>query len=637
MATMASDHSRQPKCRAPIGDRLADDPSPLVSTTVGTVIPRVEGDNFADAVQGREEVLVGKLAEVPAVLVDALKVRNVTPDSDLDEPAGTDDAMDLPERELEIGFSEVHQRAHGPAGVKRCASERKVCRRRDHRIQTERAAVFDRGWRHIDSDVGETLLGDDLTITTCACSDLQNRPNMRIGAVSDERRQPSCALFTQRSCRAVGDLVAVELNQPLHPSALDRHRSNLGAASQHRSVAASRVTIADPSPPSPANCYPEDHSAIGTVANFTTVPLIVVCMDSLRDRVLARLSVVSPGASQNELARRVGMSPSALSRALNKERGLTGDELVSIARELQSSVDWILTGHEPFPIRVAARHRFSEEHGHHMTRAAAAERATLEDIALAYQQATDLVPIETRPVPADPVEARAALVETCGEDWPRFFADAIERTFGIDVVKVDLPDGDGYSMSLPTGTVVVVPTAAFWGRQNWTIAHELGHIARDEFTRIEESIDASSERHANDFAARLLLPEDVVRAEDWADMPPAVLAEFLWRTGVSLDALGHRLATLGLPRVQPELNSAQLVRRYPPVTVRVFDDPITDRFRAAAARRFPTRLLAAHEGSQQFRRTLAWMLGVSADQDDGTAGYADLDEMAEIFGVSASS
>lgn len=358
-------------------------------------------------------------------------------------------------------------------------------------------------------------------------------------------------------------------------------------------------------------------------------------MDSLRERVLSRLAAVSPGTSQNELARRVSMSPSALSRALNGERGLAGDELVNLSRELEISIDWLLTGADAFPIRVAARHRFSVVDGHHLTRNQAADRALLEDIALAYQQAQDLQVPESVPVPPDPDSARELLERAFGESWPRRFADAVERTFGIDVIKLDMPDSDGYSLAMPTGRVVVIPTAAYWARQNWTIAHELGHIARDEFTPIEEGADHSSESAANDYAARLLMPKAILSAIDWPRISEPELAKFLWETGVSIDALNHRLSKLGLPKVHVTSSSAQLIRRYPPVPLNIFDDPITERFREAAARRFPTRLLAAHEATPRTMRTLEWMLGAPAAEEtiELDTSTSEFDALSDIMGI----
>lgn len=359
-------------------------------------------------------------------------------------------------------------------------------------------------------------------------------------------------------------------------------------------------------------------------------------METLRERVLTRLGEVANGTSQNELARRVGMAPSALSRALGETRGLTGDELVRLARELQVSVDWLLTGEDPFPVKIAARHLFSVERGHELSRSAVAERALLEDIALAYRQAPNLSANLQRAIPTDPDEARAVLAEEFGYEWPRFFADAVEQVFGVDVVKVDLADGAGYSMSLTTGIIIVVPTSNFWGRQNWTIAHELGHIARGEFTPIEQKAAADTESAANDYAAQLLLPKERLSEAHAAAMDPARLATFLWDTGVSLDALNRRLTRCGLARVECELTTGQLIRRYPPVPIRPFDDPITDRWRAAGTRRFPTRLLAAHEGTPSTKRTLAWMLGVTESEDEDTKPTStDINTAMAAFGFTS--
>ena len=356
-------------------------------------------------------------------------------------------------------------------------------------------------------------------------------------------------------------------------------------------------------------------------------------MDTLRDRVLTCLEQVAPGASQNALARRIGMAPSALSRALNETRGLTGEELVSLARELHVSIDWVLTGEETFPVRVAARHNFSQINGYQLSRAAAGERAILDDVALVFRQAAaDLQPLERRDVPADPSTARQMLIDGAGADWALHFAEAVERVFGVDVVKLAMPDAAGYSMQLPNATVVVVPTEGFWGRQNWTIAHELGHIALAQFTTIEGPASAADESAANAFSAQLLLPEEKLRSIDWATIGGAELAKFLWESGVSLSALGVRLDSLKITKPSGTLRSGQLIRKYPPVSVGVFDDPISQRWVAAGRRRFPTRLLVAHEKSETTQRSLAWMLGVEVDDAAGDAAATDLDAMAAAFG-----
>ena len=328
------------------------------------------------------------------------------------------------------------------------------------------------------------------------------------------------------------------------------------------------------------------------------------------------------------------MAPSALSRALNETRGLTGDELVSLARELHVSIDWVLTGDEPFPIRIAARHNFSPTNGYVLSRSAAGEWAMLDDVALVYRQAAaDLQPLEQHSVPADPAIARQMLVDGVGADWTRHFAEAVERVFGVDVVKLPMPNAAGYSMQLANATVIVVPTENFWGRQNWTIAHELGHIASANFTPIDEPVSTSGESAANGFAAQLLLPEQELRKYDWAEIAGPELAKFLWESGVSIDALGVRLDSLKLARPKVTLGTGQLIRKHPPVAIGVFDDPISQRWVAAGLRRFPTRLLVAHEKSATTKRSLAWMLGVTVDQAiDEVETLTDVDATASAFG-----
>lgn len=357
-------------------------------------------------------------------------------------------------------------------------------------------------------------------------------------------------------------------------------------------------------------------------------------MDTLRNRVLTCLERIDPGTSQNELARRIGMAPSALSRALNETRGLTGDELVSLARVLHVSIDWVLTGEEPFPVRIAARHNFSQINGYELSRSAAGERAILDDVALVFRQvAADIQPLAQRAVPADPAVAREMLIDGVGADWTRRFAEAVERVFGIDVVKVAMPNAVGYSMQLANATVIVVPTENFWGRQNWTIAHELGHIAAEQFTPIDEPASTLGESEANRFAAQLLLPEEELRKFDWSAISGPELAKFLWESGVSMDALGVRLDSLKLTRPKVALGTGQLIRKYPPVGGDVLDDPISQRWVAAGLRRFPTRLLVAHEKSEATKRSLAWMLGVNVDESaDEVETVTDVDAMATAFG-----
>lgn len=359
-------------------------------------------------------------------------------------------------------------------------------------------------------------------------------------------------------------------------------------------------------------------------------------MNNVADRILQRLHTTLPGVSQAELARRVDMDPSALSRAINGKRGLAGTEVAAIAAQLQVSTDWLLLGEEPFPVAIAARHDYAG--GAYSSVLDENAMSLVSGIALAYEQAGELTePDGSVQVPTDPAEVRRLLESCFGTDWPRYFAEAVERTFAIDVVKAELPGHSGLSLKLPNSTVIIVPTQVFWGRQNWTIAHELWHVANGHFSALHEGAAADGEASANNFAKELLLPEKLMREVNWATVSEAELADFLWRSGASLQALSNRLAALKLPALRFEGAPLRLFRRH--VSPKELDhDPVTSRLRDAAARRFPTRLLVQHEVSGKHPRTLAWMLGApleAGDDPDALPEPANADDLAALFGLSA--
>ncbi|PAF41801.1 ImmA/IrrE family metallo-endopeptidase [Helicobacter sp. 11S03491-1] len=105
-------------------------------------------------------------------------------------------------------------------------------------------------------------------------------------------------------------------------------------------------------------------------------------------------------------------------------------------------------------------------------------------------------------------------------------------------------------------------------RQNFTLAHELGHIVNDILPNsekyqdpIEDNFDtlyrkgvSPIERRANDFAARLLMPaafideevERLSKSEDFKDISlETVIKRLSARFRVSYDAMKWRLVNLG--------------------------------------------------------------------------------------------
>lgn len=99
-------------------------------------------------------------------------------------------------------------------------------------------------------------------------------------------------------------------------------------------------------------------------------------------------ALVASGLTQAELARRVAMSESALSKALGGVRPFAAVELAEIGCALDSSVHYLITGEsDPFEVRVAARHDYDRVSRTYATDSDS-DRGVLEGIALLYRQAT---------------------------------------------------------------------------------------------------------------------------------------------------------------------------------------------------------------------------------------------------------
>lgn len=363
------------------------------------------------------------------------------------------------------------------------------------------------------------------------------------------------------------------------------------------------------------------------------MPAYIGVMTEMRERILEGMRAALPEVSQAQLARDVDMDPSALSRALNGKRGLSGAEVAAIARRLKVSTDWLLLGEDPFPVLVAARHGYNG--GGYSAVLGEDSAGAVAGVITAYEQAGEL-PAWPRvvDVPTDAGAARRMLADAYGEGWQRHLADAVERAFGIDVVKLPLPDHDGVSLRLPNATVMVIPVEAFWGRQNWTIAHELWHIAHNHFTPLTQGAQPDGEQPANTFAAELLMPETEMRQIAWGDLDEAALAQWLWTNGVSLHALRLRLSRLGLDAPAFDGTPLSLLRRHVSGPT-MFDDPVTERITDAAARRFPARLLARHQELGSHPSTLSWMLGApyAPDSGDETPRVNKATDLAALFGL----
>lgn len=319
--------------------------------------------------------------------------------------------------------------------------------------------------------------------------------------------------------------------------------------------------------------------------------------------------------TQKSVADEVGMQPDALSRALRDQRGLSAIELHRLAEALDADLHRLITGEpDPQALVVAARHTYNAQARVHENSGRGDDMDTLEDIALAYRQAD--LGVWDGELP-ESVEATRAWL---GDNFVRNFGTQLEG-LGVDVVRVaELTTA--YSFVIGVRPVIALRAQGNWFRENWDLAHELGHLVL-KHRAIETRTDQPTpdEREANAFAAELLLPVQEMRGRDWGSMMNAAeLASLVWDYGVSVDTLSRRLNNLGIssPLVsqwagQP---TQRLLRRHWPHR-NVKPDQITHRMDDAAIRRFPVTLQDAHlnliaEGKAH-KRTLAWMLGVEAD------------------------
>lgn len=279
------------------------------------------------------------------------------------------------------------------------------------------------------------------------------------------------------------------------------------------------------------------------------------------------------------------MTPDAFSRAVSGQRGFAAIELARLADVLGADVHCLITGEkDPNRLQIAARHNYDPESGRRDVPDADADRRILEDVALAYHQA-ESADLEATTLPATAMEAR----EWLGPGLVRQFIDRLE-VCGIDVVR--LPSlSTSYCFTVADRAVIIVRGIGSWFRENWSLAHELGHLAQGHMDRTLGSGDRDRhEAAANAFAAELLLPEDEMHSLTWDNISASDLANRVWDLGVSTEALVNRLNSLQI-KVSSEVAewSAQptqrLLRRHwtehgepnPPAndgTRGLIDDPI---------------------------------------------------------------
>ena len=170
---------------------------------------------------------------------------------------------------------------------------------------------------------------------------------------------------------------------------------------------------------------------------------------------------------------------------------------------------------------------------------------------------------------ADDVVAalRRTGVRSVGELDTASLIRTLERTFGLDVAKTDLPHGlDGAAWQSDGFRLILLGRTPHWTRQRFTLAHELGHLLADDAHQLLAESHLSpgrqkdaAEVRANVFAANFLMP----RGEIGAAVPERGPSDeefrlLVVRFMVSPSALAARLGQLGLLRTEKKVQLRRL-------------------------------------------------------------------------------
>ena len=323
--------------------------------------------------------------------------------------------------------------------------------------------------------------------------------------------------------------------------------------------------------------------------------------------------------SQRRLAPEVGMTHDAFSRALNGQRHFSALELAKLAERLQVDTHWLITGEkDPFQVRLAARHPWGQS-SPEQEEGDGAIIARVVDAYRAAYEAVGHVPAERAALPADPGVLRAMLPR----ESVRNLAEQVQNVLGIDIVRDPGLQTD-YSFRIGDHAVVLLKSTIYWFRANWSIAHELGHLALGH--HVNDRASLAKEGPADSFASQFLLPEDVVRGVDWRTLSVAGLADWLWSTGVSTAALKQRLRDLAISpsdSIRDALadTTPKLLREHLGLlrnVVQGADDPIWARENATTGRQFPAHVVAALteqvEAGNADPYLLAWVREVPVDE-----------------------
>ena len=269
------------------------------------------------------------------------------------------------------------------------------------------------------------------------------------------------------------------------------------------------------------------------------------------------------GWTQAELAARVDLTQTAVSRIETGARAVGSLELAELAEALGVSVlDLLRAGQRPMLAIAARLGRFRDPGAVDRALRRAQTLTRLDELLDSVLDAPSGGPGPPRPggVGRGPAvdQGRRLAGEVRQElglgDGPiARFPELLEERFQLDVDLSPLPEAvDGLCVSVGARALILVGSGKPSSRQRFTLAHELAHYLVDDLDPLyvdERGVRARSvaEMRANAFAAHLLMPEPGVRAAiegtaDDAERAVRVALTF----GTSVSAAAYQLGNLGL-------------------------------------------------------------------------------------------
>jgi Zn-dependent peptidase ImmA (M78 family)/transcriptional regulator with XRE-family HTH domain len=272
------------------------------------------------------------------------------------------------------------------------------------------------------------------------------------------------------------------------------------------------------------------------------------------------------GIQAQELAARVDLDPTALSKIENGRRSVKSTELARIADALRVSPLALLEDNpllSSLPV-AARRNNPNDAIGEVYDRLLGLSElhVVLADGGIptsplwaSAPSASELNGLNWREGANRLADwaAKALPTRAYGDQRLAALADVIEQQLKIDVLIDSYPNDSiaGAAVTHETFPLLFVNSAYPRTRCLFTLAHELGHVmARhtDETITFDRDMSGStdSERMANAFASNYLMPAEVIAsAIEERGRQLATLMQLTYRLGVSFQSLVYRLHNLG--------------------------------------------------------------------------------------------